>query len=67
MVSCDIGNMGCNGGWMSAAWDYLKTTGAVSDGCFPYTSGGGIAPPCQSSCDDGSVYKKYKVKKSTNI
>merc|ERR1712050_335963 len=35
MVSCDKGDMGCSGGQLPNAWKYLKSTGIVSDTCFP--------------------------------
>lgn len=36
LVSCDSSDMGCNGGWLNNAWDYLQNSGAVADKCFPY-------------------------------
>jgi cathepsin B len=60
MVSCDRSDSGCNGGYMSAAWSYLKSTGAVSDKCMPYKSSSGTAPSCTTKCADGSAWKKYK-------
>jgi cathepsin B len=27
---------GCNGGYPTAAWEYFKRTGAVTDDCYPY-------------------------------
>jgi cathepsin B len=62
MVSCDSWNMGCNGGILSWAWSYLKSTGIVADSCFPYSSETGTAPKCASKCADGSAWKKYKCK-----
>lgn len=60
MVSCDRGDMGCNGGWLDAAWEYLESTGIVSDSCFPYTAGAGKAPKCATTCSSGEPWKKYK-------
>jgi len=60
MVSCDKGDMGCNGGYLAHAWDYLENTGIVTDQCFPYTAGTGLAPACSAKCTTGGVYKKYK-------
>lgn len=45
-VSCDKGNMGCNGGWLAKTWAYYKNTGVVDDDCFPYTSGEGDVEDC---------------------
>jgi cathepsin B len=67
MVSCDNGDMGCNGGWLFAAWDYLEHTGIVSDACKPYTSGDGSEPKCSKSCSDGSAPKKFKCKKGSVV
>ena len=37
-VSCDKGNMGCNGGYLARTWEYYKTSGLVLEKCFPYSS-----------------------------
>jgi C1A family cysteine protease len=38
---------GCNGGWPSNVWLYLKNIGgAVSQAVLPYTSGNGVAGTC---------------------
>lgn len=58
LVSCDWeGNMGCNGGMLRFAWDYMEVFGLVPDDCFPYTAGGGNAPQCplSSTCADGTT------------
>eukprot|EP00217_Crustomastix_stigmatica_P000310 CAMPEP_0183820322 /NCGR_PEP_ID=MMETSP0803_2-20130417/64584_1 /TAXON_ID=195967 /ORGANISM="Crustomastix stigmata, Strain CCMP3273" /LENGTH=324 /DNA_ID=CAMNT_0026065219 /DNA_START=32 /DNA_END=1006 /DNA_ORIENTATION=+ len=61
MVSCDTTDMGCNGGILDNAWQYLKSTGIVTDTCFPYTAGTGVAPTCETSCVDSEPFKKYKA------
>ena len=53
-VSCDTGNMGCNGGYLARTWAYYKSTGLVLDSCFPYTSGSGSVESCITECKDGS-------------
>jgi cathepsin B len=61
LVECDSGNMGCNGGWLNKAWDYMSTTGAVTDDCLPYTSGAGAVTQCPTTCANKSVaFTKYK-------
>jgi cathepsin B len=45
---------------LANAWNYLVSTGAVTDACFTYTSGGGSVPACATTCADKSAYKKYK-------
>eukprot|EP00937_MAST-01D_sp_MAST-1D-sp2_P005308 g5308.t1 len=64
-VSCDKGNMGCNGGMLPAAWRYLAGTGIVTDACFPYTAGGGSAPACATSCKDSEDWATAKHKSQT--
>lgn len=61
LVSCDKSNYGCNGGYLNKAWQYLEDQGTVSDSCFPYTAGHGVAPPCRTTCIDGSTPIRYKV------
>jgi C1A family cysteine protease len=52
MVSCDTNNMGCDGGFLDSAFDFLKTTGATLESCYPYTSGeSGIAGDCIGCAD----------------
>ena len=60
-VSCDKGNMGCNGGWLAKTWSYYKTTGLVDDDCFPYSSGEGDVEDCITECKNGAPWKKYKI------
>ncbi len=66
MVQCDQEDMGCQGGWMNKAWDYIKEHGVVSDACDPYTSGGGVTGQCpltSNTCVNASVpFKKYQTK-----
>jgi len=61
MVSCDTGDQGCNGGMLDNLWEYLVSTGIVSDACFPYGAGTGVAPACASKCADGEAWNKYKA------
>lgn len=65
MVSCDSKDFGCQGGYLDKSWDYLVSTGIVSDDCFPYTAGQGESGKClldEGKCIDGSKIKKYKAK-----
>jgi cathepsin B len=64
LVSCDKGDLGCNGGYLNRSWDYLVKTGIVADDCYPYTSGKGQTGSCSISagkCATGAkgTYKKY--------
>jgi cathepsin B len=65
MVSCDTGDMGCSGGQLPAAWTYLTKTGIVSDSCFPYSAGTGVAPRCSDKCADGESWSASKVRASS--
>lgn len=65
MVSCDKGDMGCQGGQLPAAWHYLQQSGIVSDACFPYTAGQGTAAKCGAKCADGEQWARSKVKAKT--
>lgn len=59
LVSCDTNNYGCGGGYLELAWDYIVENGLVSDSCFPYTAGSGIAPTCQTTCSDSELWTVY--------
>merc|ERR1719160_540542 len=65
MVSCDKGDMGCQGGQLPMAWDYLKESGIVSDKCLPYSAGTGQAPSCPDKCADSETWASSKVKAKT--
>lgn len=67
MVSCDSGDMGCRGGQLPKAWEYLQNTGIVTDSCFPYAAGSGTAPACKTKCADSESFTKYKVKSAYAI
>ena len=58
-VSCDTGNMACNGGWLIVLWSYLSTKGCVKESCFPYSAGNGRVERCISECKNGEPWKKY--------
>jgi cathepsin B len=53
MVSCDKGNLGCNGGYLNKDMQFLKKTGVATDACVKYTSGkNGVTGKCPTTCDD---------------
>jgi len=67
MVSCDRRDLGCNGGYLARAWDYLTETGIVTDSCFPYTAGSGHASACAQQCVDSESFTRTKAKSSYAI
>jgi cathepsin B len=67
MVSCDKTDMGCKGGALNSAWNYLQNTGIVTDTCFPYTAGSGTAPTCATKCVDTESFTRTKAKNAYAI
>ena len=68
MVSCDTArNMGCQGGYLDAAWEFLQTNGICTDACDTYISGTtGEDMKCLTECLDGSKMEKYYCDKLVN-
>jgi len=63
LVSCDQGNYGCMGGYLDVAWEFMETTGTVTDDCYKYTSGEtGKDGDCPDKCADGSDLTFYHAK-----
>jgi len=60
LVACDTSDLACDGGYLNKAWNYLATTGIVSETCFPYTSDKGAVPNCPRSCTGSGTWTKYK-------
>lgn len=65
LVSCDTNDYGCNGGYMDMAWEYLEQHGVVTDSCFPYQAGSGMAPACASKCANSEAFTKFKCQAGT--
>lgn len=50
LVSCDKSDNACNGGWMDAAFAWVETNGGLpTEEDYPYVSGSGSVPPCDTS------------------
>jgi len=48
IVSCDTTDYGCQGGWTTDAFNYVKKAGGIEDNAdYPYTSGGGVTGVCK--------------------
>jgi cathepsin B len=67
LVACDTSDLACDGGYLNKAWNYLATTGIVSDACFPYTSGKGLVPNCPRSCTGSGTWTKYSCKENSVV
>mmetsp|Transcript_19749 Transcript_19749/g.32368 ORF Transcript_19749/g.32368 Transcript_19749/m.32368 type:complete len:336 (-) Transcript_19749:467-1474(-) len=65
LVSCDPLDLGCGGGWLQNAWEFMTNPGVPTDLCVPYSAGNGSAPQCPKRCSDGSPMVRYKVKRGT--
>jgi cathepsin B len=61
LVSCDKQNMGCQGGYLDKAWQFIQQNGITTDSCMPYTSGSGVSGTCPTKCADGNPLVYYKV------
>eukprot|EP00826_Nyctotherus_ovalis_P048403 TRINITY_DN56_c0_g1_i3.p1 TRINITY_DN56_c0_g1~~TRINITY_DN56_c0_g1_i3.p1 ORF type:complete len:303 (+),score=52.27 TRINITY_DN56_c0_g1_i3:121-1029(+) len=62
LVSCDKSNNGCKGGSIIRGLTYLYRRGAVSEECFPYTSGSGRTPRCPRRCTGSGEWVKHHCK-----
>jgi cathepsin B len=70
LLSCDKGDMGCNGGWPAKSWKFIMKSGLLTDACLPYQSGSGTNPvQCNAvkKCVDGSEWKLYYAKKGSSV
>ena len=50
VVSCDTSDQGCNGGWMTSAFNWIKSHGGITTNkYYPYTSGSnGLSGVCNT-------------------
>ncbi len=60
----DTCNLGCSGGWMNLALDYIKNNGIVDYACFPYLAVNGT---CSNRCSDYSTRLWNITDYTTNV
>jgi cathepsin B len=51
LLSCDVSNQGCKGGYINNALDYIRTKGIVDETCFPYKADSDNTK-CESMCSN---------------
>ncbi|KAA6372284.1 MAG: putative cathepsin B2 cysteine protease, partial [Streblomastix strix] len=61
LVSCDIFDDGCDGGFIDMAWDWCQENGLATEECIPYKAGEGVESPCPETCEDGSAIYRTPV------
>jgi len=70
LVTCDKTNMGCNGGYLQAAWSYMED-GVVSYDCFPYDGKADASSTCSDikskKCPGSGKFSSYSVKKGSVV
>ena len=50
LVSCDKTDNACNGGWMDSAFSWISSNGGLpTEEDYPYVSGNGQVPACDTS------------------
>ncbi|KAJ9454511.1 Cruzipain [Diplonema papillatum] len=69
-VSCDPVDLGCDGGLMDQAWQWVITHHngkIVTESAYPYTSSAGVAGTCKwhSNMTVGAVIKDHKIVATT--
>jgi len=60
LVSCDNTAMGCGGGLMDNAFDYISQNGICAEKDYPYTSDQGVEGTCIQKCASQATAKGYK-------
>ena len=58
-IQCDTGNNGCNGGYISRAFQFHVSSGLVPQSCKSYL--GTSARRCADKCDDGNVIEQSAI------
>lgn len=59
LVSCDVLDLGCEGGSELFSWFWADYAGVTTEDCMPYTSGNGDSGVCPSLCTNGSTITRY--------
>lgn len=56
VLSCDATSLGCNGGDLFQAWNFLVSNGTTTEQCVPYA---GEDEACPAECAEGSDFETY--------
>lgn len=59
LVSCDLLDLGCEGGSELFSWFWANTFGLATEECLPYKSGDGLSRLCPLRCDNGSAIERF--------
>ncbi len=51
IISCDVKNYGCGGGYLDYSVEFLQNTGIPLETCYPFTSIGGVSGACGGCAD----------------
>ncbi|KAK2956056.1 putative Gut-specific cysteine proteinase [Blattamonas nauphoetae] len=67
LVSCDMVDMGCNGGNPMLEWVWMTLRGITTADCIPYVSGDGTVPKCPKKCANGTAITRHKANSFSQI
>lgn len=68
VLSCDLMNMGCKGGFLSDTWSFMVNYGgAVAETCLPYSAAAGNVTACPTTCTGGAVLRHFWAGKGYQV
>ncbi len=59
LLSCDVLNQGCKGGYLNTSLDYIRNKGVVDEQCFPYAADSDTVK-CDQMCKEPSVREQIQ-------